>query len=150
LIIANNPQISDYSLIYPGDILCVPIPLTFPACTVLKHKSCSNICGTAVAEKLSNGKESIQIKAVLPPPSTLGNFDTYFGQIDIAGIGGFGFLLKNIGQNIWEGSDTLPPLISSGNRVTVIPGNTQTGAFGQPILEGTFTASKNECVVHHE
>lgn len=84
LIIANNLHIPDVSIIFPGDVLCVPIPLKFPCCTILKpvNPNIQNTFGSALVQKLVNGQHLLVITGVyLPDPGSLGNFDMYDGFV---------------------------------------------------------------------
>jgi LysM repeat protein len=148
LIIANNLHIENPSVIFPGDVLCVPIPLPFPCCVVLNRINpalSSDALGMALAQKLTDGNHALIITAInLPVPSTLGNFDMYEGFVGIPGIGGFGFPLSLILSEVpaWTGTLRIKPLLTSGNQLYVIPGNSQTGISGSPILEGNLEQCK--------
>lgn len=144
LIIANNPHIPDPALIYPGDVLCIPEPLTFPSCTLLSRVNTalpSDTTAAAVAQKLANGNHALGLIALrLPPPSSLGDFDGYDGFVGIAGIGGFGFGLHTVTGEVpaWAGSLEIKPLLSRSNQVYIIPTNSHTGVSGQPVLQGSL------------
>ncbi|WP_242859332.1 LysM peptidoglycan-binding domain-containing protein [Caloramator mitchellensis] len=145
LISLNNPHIPDFSVIFPGDVLCVPVALTFPYCQVLKpmDQVNRNAFGSAMVQRLLNGQHQLVITgASLPEPSTFGNFDEYEGFVGIPGIGGYGFRLTRVSERalgLWTGSIILTPLLSIGNQVYIIPSNSKTGASGRPILGGVFT-----------
>lgn len=140
LLIANNPHITDPGLIFPGDVLCVPVPLILPCCTVLHPTgkyATPDAVGSAVVQRDSTGEQVIGMIGInLPTPSSLGDFDMYEGFVGIAGIGGFGFgLYPTAEQTVaWAGTLKLKPLLSAGNQLYVIPGNSQTGISGQPVL----------------
>lgn len=144
LIIVNNPHIPDPSIIFPGDVLCVPSAIIFPSCTVLKAVGGDinqDTFGSAVVQRLVSGKHSLGILGVnLPEPSSLGDFDIYDGFIWIQGIGGFGFGLSPLPEQpgTWAGTIELEPLLTKGNKIYIIPGNSQTGISGEPILTGSF------------
>lgn len=144
LIILNNPHIPDPDIIFPGDVLCVPISLNFPCCAILKpaDPSTENTFGSAMVQRLSNGQHLVVITGVyLPNPWSLGDFDEYYGFIGIAGVGGYGFPLTPVPEQAgtWIGDIILLPLLSSGNQIYIIPGNSQTGFSGEPILTGILS-----------
>jgi len=143
LVIANNLHIEDFNVIFPGDVLCVPIPLAFPCCAILNRNLSlpADSRGVALVQKLANGNHALTLTAVnLPSPSTLGDFDMYEGFVGIPGIGGFGFALSSIESNItvWTGVLQIKPLLSSGNQLYILPSNSQTGESGSPVLEGNL------------
>ncbi|MFA6940968.1 MAG: LysM peptidoglycan-binding domain-containing protein [Clostridiaceae bacterium] len=141
LIIANNLHIPDPAVIFPGDVLCVPIPLNLPCCMILKpiNLSIQNAFGSALVQRLKSGQHLLVITGFyLPDPGRLGNFDIYDGFVGIPGIGGYGFGLTAVPEEAgtWIGHITIQPLLSSGNQIYIIPGNSNTGVSGRPILTG--------------
>ncbi len=139
LIIANNPHISDPALIFPGDVLCLPIPINFPCCAVLNPvpEIPPNAIGSILVTQLPDGRQSATITGVRLPP--LVDFDTYGAEIDIVGIGAFGLLLFPTPEDppTWAGTVIIPrPVLFAGAEVIVLPLNTQTGAIGRPVLTG--------------
>lgn len=151
LIIANNPHIPDPAVIFPGDILCVPIPISFPCRTELFPVPDTPPTQRAdvLVEQLSNGQQRLSIRARnLVPPTVFGNFDAYEGFVEFSELGGFGFILTQTSSGMWEGTLTIPRrLFYAGAEVSVRPVNTQTGVSGQPILRRTL----EQCArpIHH-
>ncbi|QNO13970.1 LysM peptidoglycan-binding domain-containing protein [Alkalicella caledoniensis] len=138
LIIANNP-LPDPSLIFPGQVLCVPIPISFP-CTVELlplPETPPTIRGEVLVERTVTGQHQATITARnLVPPSVFGDFDAYVGEVAIEGIGVFGVVLTEPQTNIQVGFITFPrPVLYAGAVVTVRPINTQTAVEGPPILQ---------------
>lgn len=142
LIIANNDQIPDPSVLFPGDILCVPQPLSLPFCATMGASiqlPLPEVAGVALAAAAPGGQHVLAITGVnLPNPSQLGDFDYYQGFLGIPGIGGFGFSMVEVPHQTgaWSGSVNLMPLLSIGNQLYVIPNNSQTGVEGKPVLQG--------------
>lgn len=144
LLIANNPHITDPSVIFPGDVLCIPIPITFPCCTLLTRTSQVvplEAAGAALTMRLADGRHSLSIMAAnLPAPSIFGDFNAYEGFVGIPGIGGFGLTLQLTTEQppVWAGGITLRPVLTTRNQVYVQPSNTSTGQTGQPVLQGNL------------
>lgn len=142
LIVVNNLHIPDPNVIFPGDILCVPIPLKFPSCTILKpiNPAMTIVFGSAMVQRIPPNEHQLTIVGInLPSPSSLGDFDGYDGFVGIPGVGGYGFSLNRCPSqffSLWLGSITLFPLLSVGDQVYIIPSNSQTGRTGSPILSG--------------
>lgn len=141
LLIWNNPHIPDPNIIFPGDVLCVPVPLKLPSCSILKpiNSSLQNTFGSALVQKLQNGQHQLIITGVnLPKPSSLGNYNGYDGFVGIAGIGGYGFPLTNVSseEGLWIGSLVIFPILSSGNQIYIIPSNSEVSVPSKPLLEG--------------
>lgn len=142
LLLANNDHIPDPSVIYPGDVLCVPQPLPLPFCSTLGPSiqlPLPDVTGVALAASAPGGQHELAVMGIhLPKPSDLGPFDFYQGFLGIPGIGGFGFFLGEVPQQpgVWAGSVRLRPLLTVGNQLYVVPGNTQTGEEGKPVLAG--------------
>lgn len=86
-LINANPQITDPNVIYPGDVLCIPLlpsQLTLP-CSVLltpKPQIPSGIIANAIAYIGPTGNDTISIVSNLPAPSTFGNYSNYSAYID--------------------------------------------------------------------
>jgi spore coat assembly protein SafA len=86
-LINTNPQISDPNVIYPGDVLCIPLlpsQLTL-LCSVLltpKPQIPSGIIANAIAYIGPTGNDTISIVSNLPAPSASGNFSSYAAHID--------------------------------------------------------------------
>lgn len=146
LIVANNPHIEDPNIIFPGDVLCVPIPIVFPCCVILESRNASlsaDAQAVTLVQKLTNSNHAITFTAVsLPPPSTFGNFDQYEGFVGIPGIGGFGLVLQPVQTELpsWTGTLQFKPLLSAGNQVYVLPGNSMTGVSGSSVLSTNLNA----------
>lgn len=141
LIIANNPHIPDPSIIFPGDVLCIPIPLKFPCCTILNsvNDGLQDTFGSALVQRLKSSQHLLVITGIyLPDPKNLGNFNMYDGFVGIPGIGGYGFGLTPIAYkaDTWIGQIIIPPLLSAGNQIYIIPVNSAAGISGRPILSG--------------
>lgn len=141
LLIWNNPHIPDENIIFPGDVICVPVPLKFPTCTILKPISTSlqNAFGSAMVQRLQNGQHQLVITGVnLPEPSSLGNYDGYDGFVGIAGIGGYGFSLTRVPDEIgtWIGSIIIMPLLTASNQVYILPSNSKVSVPSKPLLQG--------------
>lgn len=138
LIIANNPHIQDPALIFPGDILCLPIPITFPCRVELfpVPDTPPTQRGEVLIEQLPAGQQQATVVGRnLVPPSFFGDFDAYEGFIEFEGIGAFGFLLTETAPGFWEGSIVIPrPLFYAGAVVSIRPANLETGASGTSIL----------------
>ena len=138
LIIANNPHIEDPALIFPGDILCLPIPIFFPCRVELfpVPDTPPTQRGEVLVEQLPNGQQQATIVARnLVPPTIFGDFDAYEGFIEFEGLGAFGFLLTETTPGFWEGSIIVPrPIFYAGTVVSVRPTDRETGVSGPPIL----------------
>ncbi|MDO6354067.1 LysM peptidoglycan-binding domain-containing protein [Caloramator sp. CAR-1] len=144
LIVVNNLHIPDPNVIFPGDVLCVPVPLKFPSCTILNpvNPAMTIVLGSAMVQKIPPNEHQLTIAGInLPSPSSLGDFDGYDGFVGIPGIGGYGFSLSRCPSqffSLWIGSITLFPLLSVGDQIYVIPSNSKTGQTGRPILSGVL------------
>lgn len=146
LIIANNPHIPDPAVIFPGDVLCVPIPLKLPCCMILTslNSDIQNTIGSALVQRLKGGQHLLVVTGIyLPDPGSLGNFDIYDGFVGIPCIGGYGFGLSSVPEEAgtWIGQITILPLLTSGDQIYVIPSNPKTGISGEPILTGILCNS---------
>lgn len=138
LIIANNSHIPDPSLIFPGDVLCIPIPIFFPCRVELfpVPDTPPTQRGEVLVEQLPAGQQqAIVVGRNLVPPTVFGDFDAYEGFIEFEGLGTFGFLLTETAPGFWEGSIIIPrPLFFAGTAVSIRPANLETGVSGPPIL----------------
>lgn len=142
-IIANNPHISNPLLIYPGDVLCVPILITLPCCTMLRSPITNinvNRLGVALAQQLSHGEQAVSILATgLPNPSEFGNYDAYEGFISFPGIGSYGFILYATPdqQPTWSHTLTIPlPILYQGAVIQVRTTHTSIPSSPQVVLIG--------------
>jgi len=146
-LIKNNEHITNPDLIFPGDVLCVPTLLISPCCIILRPQRpmlpgiTPDTSGVALIRSLTTkDQDSVSILAVdMPPPSELGNFDTYDGFLSIPNIGGFGFGLFPTPTDppIWAGTIEINRLLTPDTRILVIPVNSQTGVSGEtPVLKG--------------
>lgn len=145
LIIANNPHIPDPAIIFPGDVLCVPVPITLPCCSVLRTlipPVSATALGVALAQQLPNGQQAVSILATgLPAPSQLGNYDAYEGFITFPGIGSFGFVLYPTPETppTWSRTETLTrPILFRGALVQVRTTNTTTEVPPIVVLQGSL------------
>ena len=86
---------------------------------------------------------AVSVLALLPPPSQLGNFDSYFAQVLIPGIDGFGDELFPTPEEppTWATTITFPTaaVLTPQSRVEVGPLNTETGISGPVVLEGQLS-----------
>ncbi len=143
LIIANNPQIEDPALIFVGQTICIPIPISFPCRVELFPLPSTPPTQRAevLVEQLPNGQQQATIFARnLVPPTVFGEFDAYEGFIFFEGLGAFGFLLTEQEPGMWSGTLTVPrPIFYAGALVSVRPTNTQTGGSGPPILQNDLS-----------
>lgn len=89
---ASNSHIPNPSLLFPGDVICVPGLISYPCCVILRPlvRVPFGTGGVAFISFAPQGGQSVNIMATLPQPQTFGNFDIYAGEILIPGIGGFG------------------------------------------------------------
>lgn len=154
LIIANNPHIQDPALIFPGDVLCLPIPVAFPCCALL-HPAPDlpqGAQGTVLVRQLAAGQQAVSTLAVdLPAPSALGDFDAYEVLVDIVGIGAFVSLMAQAQQvpPTWADTISIPrPVLFAGAEIIVRPTNTETGASGDPVLTGDLSECAQPVNLH--
>lgn len=144
LIIANIPV--DPARIRPGMALCLPVPVFFPCCAVLRPVGAApaTAAGAALIRQTGNGRQEVSFLAAgLPNPATLGNFNAYEGFVEIAGIGGFAQLLSPIPaeSGVWAGTvELIRPVLFAGAQLEVRPVNTATGLSGEPVLRGDLLA----------
>jgi len=147
-IVLFNYHIANPNLIYPGDVLCVPVALALPCCAVLRPPAGmpANTIGAVVAHTAADGRQGISVVAVLPPPQTLGPYDLYTAEVILPDIGGFGNqLLKALpSPPTWATSFYLSPAatLTPTSTIQVLPGNSATGASGPVVL----SASLAHCV----
>ncbi|MFP3887420.1 LysM peptidoglycan-binding domain-containing protein [Priestia filamentosa] len=145
LIIANNPHISNPLLIFPGDILCVPITIALPCCTVLRALTPTGNAteiGVVLAQQLPNGEQAVSFLATgLPNPSKFGNFDAYEGFISFPGIGSFSFVLVSTPEMLptWSRTITLAgSILFSGANIQIRTTNTTTYLLPTVVLQGNL------------
>jgi hypothetical protein len=147
LIVANF-HIPNPNLIYPGDVLCVPIALALPCCVVLRPVAgpLPDAIGAAVAYTTAEGRQSVSVVAALPPPSTFGAYDLYVAEVLIPDIGGFGNQLFPTPESppTWATTLEISPLttLTPGSSLRVMPGNSTTGASGPVVLSGTLASCR--------
>ena len=150
LLIENNPHITDPGVIFPGDVLCVPVAIAFPCCAVLAPADPAvpaDAIGSALVQRLADGRHSLTITAAnLPDPSTLGDFNAYEASLRIPGDGGFGGILRPDGGQppVWTLTIELRPLLVSGITVAVSPLNTETGVTGPAVLRGNLSQCQEQ------
>jgi LysM repeat protein len=149
ILIAKNPHISNPSLIFPGDVLCVPAQIPIPCCIILKQQVPQPLGIGAVAFVHFNfgSTESVSILANLPAPSTFRNFDTYFGEVSIPDIGTFGNLLFPTAELTPTYALTLDfttaVQLTAASTVVIRPGLLQTSLSGPVILAASLGECKN-------
>lgn len=140
----NNPHIPNPSVLFPGDVLCVPGLIPYPCCTILQPRGRVpfGTGGVAYVNFGPRGSQSISFMATLPEPTVFGRFDKYTGEIFIPGIGGFGNQLFATPEDppTWSSRVELPTVASvmPNSRMVVRPLNSLTGTSGPTVLEGTI------------
>lgn len=143
-LIAANPHIINPSLIFPGDVLCVPGQVAFPCCIVLRPATDvpTGTIGAALAHISPQGTQAISVVATLPPPQRFGDFDIYITTVLIPNINGFGTQLFPTREDppTWASRIDLPTAATllPDSTVLVRPSNSITGVDGPIILEGTL------------
>lgn len=141
---AANPHIPDPSRIYPGDVLCIPGLIPFPCCTVLYPSINLNFgtFGAALSYISAQGTNTVSIVASLPPPSDLGSFNTYVGEISIPNTADFRDELIPTPEEVptWAITINLPTAarLTPDTRITVRPHNTTSDTSGPVVLAGTL------------
>ena len=144
-LVAANPHIRVPSQIFPGDILCVPGLVPFP-CSLVLHRQLNLATGTEAAALVylsAQGTLSVSVVAVLPPPSTFGNFDMYIATVLIPEIdGGFGNRLFPTPEDAPTYATTIDfPTVAQltpASTVEVRPSNSTTGIDGPVLLRGSL------------
>lgn len=141
---ANNPHIPDPTLLYPGDVLCVPGQIAYP-CSVVLAKTGRlpfGSGGVAFANFGPQGAQVISVMATLPPPSFFGQYDLYIAQALFGDIGGFGNQLFPTPESppTWSTRIDLPTIVSitPETLVEVRPSNSNSGVSGPVLLQGNF------------
>lgn len=142
-LVTANPHIRVPSEIFPGDILCVPGLVPFP-CSLVLQRQLDLATGTeasALVHLSTQGTLSVSVVAVLPPPSTFGNFDMYIATVLIPEIdGGFGNQLFPTPADPPTYSTTLSfPTVAQltpASTIEVRPSNSTTGIDGPVLLRG--------------
>lgn len=143
-LVVNNPHITDPTLIFPGDVLCVPSALPIPCCVIMRPQVNApfGTIGVALAHFAPQGGQAVSVMATLPPPSFFGNFQGYVATALFEGIGGFGTEIFPTTEDppTWSGRIELPTVVSLSPGVPVViePFNTQTGVSGPVVLRGSF------------
>ncbi len=144
-LIGNNPQIENPNLIFPGDVLCIPIgrPL-LPCCIILSIREL-DISGSAVFFG-ALGRFSVGVLVQnAPPPDEFGNFNGYVAQVIVPDVDIYEAELCPVmseptlraGRLIFtlpEGRTELPVT----TQVYVRPLNLNTGEVGVVILRGSL------------
>lgn len=145
VIIAINPQIPDPNLIFPGQIICVPLPLVRECCLILTPVSAQvpvDARGVALVRPVVQarpGRISITVAAHdLPAPSTLGNFDAYEAAalVFMTPLTRWRLFSTPEPVSTWAGTFTEIRAFSSNGVIVVSPVNTQTNVPGDPVLMG--------------
>ena len=137
---ANNPHITNPSIIYPGDILCVPGLIPYPCCVILSPLVRVPFGSGSVAyiNFAPRGGQAVSLLATLPQPQYFGNFDIYTGEIYIPDIGGFGNQLFSTPEDppTWSARVELPTAASivPNSQVVIRPSNSSTGVSGNFIF----------------
>lgn len=142
---ANNPHIPNPNVLFPGDVLCVPGFISYPCCTILSPRTDLPFGTNAVVTVnfAPQGGQSVSFMATLPKPSYFGNFDRYYGEILIPGMGSFSNQLFANPQDppVWSTRIDLPTAASvMPNSILMMrPFNSVTSAYGAAILQGTIS-----------
>ena len=146
-LIGNNPQIENPNLIFPGDVICIPIgrPL-LPCCITLTSREL-DISGSAVFfEFEALGRFSVGFLVQdAPPPHEFGNFNSYIAEVVVRESEVYDTRLYTVmsestlmaGRTIFtrpEGETELP--VTTG--VFVRPVHLQTGDKGPAIVRGSL------------
>ncbi len=140
----NNPHITDPNLIFPGDVLCVPAQVPIPCCVILEAQGPLpfGTGGVAFAHFSFLGTEAVSILANLPPASTFGNFNGYFGEVNIPNVGTFGNVLFPTPEEPPTFAVTLdfPTVVrlTPGSTVVIRPGVLESNVSGPVILRGSL------------
>lgn len=144
-LLEANPQIVNSDLIFVGQPICVPIILSFPCCVIMEPTEdaagLGNIGGVALIERVDRRFRVTFAGVNLPDPATLGNFDSYVGQL-VFPEEAFSALLapaQRLDQPVvWAGARLLPTDIAPDVRafVAISPFNTETDVMGPDILRG--------------
>ena len=144
-LIRANPHIQNPSLIFPGDILCVPGLVPFPCCVIM-HPMVVVPVGTdsvALVHTPSVGGEAVTVAATLPPPSTFGDYNIYLATVIIPEIqGGPGDVLRPTAEDppTYAATIEIPTAarLTPNSRVIIEPFREGTGVTGPVILEASL------------
>jgi LysM repeat protein len=151
-LIEANSHIINPNLIYPGDVLCVPVQLLFPCCSILEPVQAQppvpeDAAGVVLIRLVENqASHALSILAEdLRSPSEYGDFDMYEGFVEIPEVGGFGFPLfpTTEAASEWAGTLTIGKFLTPSATVQVRLANFSTGASGPKVLQGNL----NNCQV---
>ena len=140
----NNPHITNPSLLFPGDVLCVPGLIQYPCCIKLQTRGRVpfGTGGVTYVNFGPRGGEAVSFLATLPEPTVFGNFNGYRGEISIPGIASFTKLLFATPEDppTWAARVELPTAASvlPNSYVVVRLFNSLTGSLGAIVLEGTI------------
>lgn len=147
-VVIANYHIPDPNLIYPGDVLCVPAPITLPCCVVLRPGAGmpADAIGAAAAYTTPDDRQGISVVAVLPPPETFGPYDLYVAEVAIPDVGGFGNQLLQAlpSPPIWATSFYISPAaaLTPASTIRVLPGSSETGTSGSVVLSASLSACR--------
>lgn len=136
----NNPHITNPSIIYPGDILCVPGQVVYPCCIMLRPLVRVPFgSGSVVYINFApRGGQVVSFTSTLQQPRYFGNYDIYTGEIYIPDIGGFGNQLFPTPEDppTWSARVELPTVasIAPNSQVAIRPSNSSTGVSGDFIF----------------
>lgn len=153
-LINANSHICDPSLIYPGDVLCVPGRLAFPCSTILLRYAPHNIPAgpvgvTLIREVISEAgyQHALSVLAYgLPNPAYFGPYDIYEAFVGIPDIGGYGFRLfptPDTGEEIasdWVGTLMIGPFLTTETTIMVRPTCLTADTPGPTVLEGNLNS----------
>ena len=118
-----------------------------PCCVPLRPEAAAgpNAAGVALLARRVEDiprRNSFGVLAIeLPPPSDLGEFDTYEAVLFEPGVGSFVVTLTMTPNHAWAGLLTeISQEFSPTMRVIVRPASLETGATGSPVLTGHLSA----------
>ncbi|MEG6615339.1 LysM peptidoglycan-binding domain-containing protein [Peptococcaceae bacterium 1198_IL3148] len=153
-LIDANKHIQDPSVIFPGDVLCIPElppkpePVKLPSCTLLKPKEkrvSTDALGSAMIRTLADirpGRTAISIVAHgLPKPSVYGAFNGYEALTSIPSNIAWRWILYPSMEPLTTWAGTFAEISASLTPDTVIevrPVNTITKQTGSAILSGSL------------
>ena len=151
-LIVANPQVRNPAVIYPGQMICVPVQRQITAsCAVLLPVISQELA--AALEPWAGGVARlvapepdytvVTVSATgLPEPSTFGAFDGYLGNLRQqrgTQVQQYSTILTLGAGNAempatWAGSRRVPGLLEAQDEISVRPHNTATGAVGEIIF----------------
>ena len=147
-LINANPHITDPSLIFPCDVLCVPCPkkpLKLPCgllLTLIEPIPGANALGVAMVQNLTTNRQAVSVMvARVPRPQDLGAFNAHEAVITIPGVSTFRLLLREVqlDATLYAGTMDLPPgILTQDTRIRVRAVSTKTGQFSDFLLAGTL------------